>query len=166
MSGMETMHVAMDLLIRAQPEQVFAALTTGIALWWGPPYLYGTGVRNIVLEPKVGGRLYESWHIEPDDKIGALHGTVVVIQPPSRLVMQGCFGMIDHAAQGTVSFKLSRQDGGTLLHFSHNAFGELTEQTRTRYADGWRDLLDRLKALLEKHAVQGVQHDPALEDNL
>ena len=163
---MEKMQLTADLLIKAQPEQVFAALTSGIALWWGPPYLYGKEVRHLILEPKVGGRFYESWLLERDDKIGALHGTVVMIQPPTLLVMHGHFGMIEEAIQGTVSFKLASQNGGTLLHFVHNAVGDIDDAMKKRYETGWRDLLDRLKNLLEKRSVRGIKHDPALEDTL
>jgi DNA-binding transcriptional ArsR family regulator len=54
--------VAVDLAVTidAAPSQVFDAMTQNLSAWWGAPYLYGDA-KDIVLEPKVGGRLYEVW---------------------------------------------------------------------------------------------------------
>lgn len=159
-----TMEIAIELSIAASPDRVFAALTTGTALWWGAPFLENRNARDLILEPWLNGRLYECWGLNVDDKDGALLGTVIAISRPNLIKFQGTFGLSDRIVRGIVSFSLDPDDGGTKLAFWHKAIGEIDDAVRERYKTGWTELLERLKELMEVHRGHGVRHDPTLPE--
>lgn len=161
---MDIMQIALTEHISATLEQVFAALTTGTNLWWGAPYWEKQEAYDLILEARVGGRLYECWGRKGDDSQGALLGKVVAIKKPGLLKLQGPFGMSDRAVHGVVSFELQKEGDGVLLSFSHRVVGEVDRELERRYLEGWSKLLENLKALLEKHRVYGLGHDPTLEE--
>src|ERR1700734_327611 len=79
--------------INASPKRVFAALTTGIDVWWGDPYFENeAATKDLILEAKIGGRLYERWAMT-GDKQGSLLGIVTAINPPELLRLEGPFGL-------------------------------------------------------------------------
>ncbi len=56
------MQVEQAVTIQAPPHRVFEALTKDIASWWGSPHTIDEArAGDIVLEARVGGRLYEDW---------------------------------------------------------------------------------------------------------
>jgi len=154
--------VAVEILIEAEPYQVFNALTTGTAIWWGIPYLQRKDACDLIMEPKIGGRFYERWTLDKHDNKGALHATVVAIDPPHLLRLQGSFGMTTRAAWGTATIELKQAGKHTNVQFSYHAFGELDDIIEEEYARGWYDLLGRLKFFVEEGSAEGIKHDPSL----
>ena len=75
-----------SLLVRVPPAQAFRIFTEDIDLWWRRGLRYriaGAGRGIISMEPRVGGRLFESF----DDAAGAhIHETGRIIEwlPPDR----------------------------------------------------------------------------------
>ena len=53
--------IEQQVVIDAPPARVFAALTKHVSAWWGPPYVIGEDARDLVVEPRIGGRVYEDW---------------------------------------------------------------------------------------------------------
>src|SRR5262249_14175098 len=100
------MEVEIEMDLTANRERVFAALTTGAHVWWGPPYLENNDARDLIMEPTLGGRFYEQWSYLSEDGAGALLGNIVAIKKPELLRMRGSFGMSDKAVTGIVSFEL------------------------------------------------------------
>lgn len=47
--------------IDASPVEVWRALVKNTAAWWHEDYFIGSGPRTMIIEPRVGGRLYEDW---------------------------------------------------------------------------------------------------------
>ncbi|HSA92549.1 MAG TPA: metalloregulator ArsR/SmtB family transcription factor [Terriglobales bacterium] len=141
----QSIHIEQEVHIGAPPKRVFEALTKDIAAWWGAPYLLNQNARSIVLEPEIGGRLYEVWQ-EGD---GALWAVVTAIERDHKLTLSGPMGM-SGAVSGVIGYELEPDGKGTRLKLSHRAIGEVTEQTRANYTGGWNDLLaTRLKAFVE-----------------
>jgi uncharacterized protein YndB with AHSA1/START domain len=76
--------------VAVPPERAFAVFTEQIDLWWrrGPRFRHLRGERALIaIEPRVGGRLFES----ADDSDGTPAqeiGRVLVWQPPERLVFE------------------------------------------------------------------------------
>jgi hypothetical protein len=63
--------------------------------------------------------------------------------------MTGPMGMTG-AVQNVMEITLEPHDGGTRLHLTHRAIGELYDETESDYANGWAALLaGRLKAFVE-----------------
>jgi uncharacterized protein YndB with AHSA1/START domain len=154
-------HISTATCIDAPPERVFAALTTGVSVWWGAPYLENPNAKDLIFEPRLGGRFFERWSYT-NDKIGALIGTIAVFEPPWKLVMQGPFGMSESAVRSVVSFTLQETSEGTKVNLSHRAIGTISEQMRNEYGKDWKELLNRLKSFVEDGKADGLRRDPSL----
>ncbi len=154
--------VDIQIEIAASPERVFAALTAGIAYWWGTQHLENPDASDLVFETRVGGRLFERWDASTDRQ-GSLLATVVAIKKPELLVLNGQFGMRQKVMFGEVEIKLQPNGHNTLLTACHRAFGVFgTGEDDLDYERGWFDLMGRLKFFVEEGAGDGVRHDPSL----
>lgn len=72
-------------LVRSDVAHTFAVFVDTIAVWW-PVQPYSRGgerVRDVTIEPHVGGRVYETWA----DGTEVDWGQLLVWEPPHRLVM-------------------------------------------------------------------------------
>jgi uncharacterized protein YndB with AHSA1/START domain len=145
--------VEQEVTINASPERVFDALTSQVSAWWGAPYLLTDAPQGIILEPEVGGRLYEV----SGEGEGALWAMVTAIQKNRWLELTGPIGM-SGAMHSVVSFALEPKGEATLVKLAHHAVGELGEDTEANYSAGWHDLVGvRLKAFAETGERQGLQ---------
>jgi len=144
--------VALELTIAAPRAEVFAALTQDPGGWWGGPYLRSDSTR-LTLEPRLGGLFVEAW-----EGGGAVVATVTGWTDDSHLELAGPFHM--GAALGFATFELSERDGGTALQFSFRAIGAIDAGFRERAAEGWAELIGRLKTLVETGARLGIAPDP------
>jgi len=149
------MQVEQEISINASAERVFEALTQDISAWWGAPYLLTASPQAIILEPQVGGRLYE----QSASGDGALWATVTTIKKNERLELTGPVGASE-ALHSLVTFSLEPKNEGevTLLKLSHQAIGPFGDDTQANYHAGWQDLLGvRLKAFIEKGERHGLK---------
>jgi DNA-binding transcriptional ArsR family regulator/uncharacterized protein YndB with AHSA1/START domain len=131
-----TLDVANDVTISAPRDRVWAALLR-IGDWW--PHRFRDG-SSVVFEPVVGGRFYEDW----GDGSGALYGTVARISAPSHLTISGPMGM-GGPVVGLWSFELAEEGGRTVLHGTHRAFGDISEETAQGYTEGWTEVYAALR---------------------
>jgi uncharacterized protein YndB with AHSA1/START domain len=77
--------VRQSTLVRAGVEHTFATFVTAVGAWW-PVQPFSAGkdrVRQVTIEPRPGGRVYETW----DDGTEVGWCTVTAWEPPGRLVM-------------------------------------------------------------------------------
>jgi uncharacterized protein YndB with AHSA1/START domain len=160
------MNVAIDIEIEASPLRVFNAITNGVAIWWGRNYFESSeDAVDIVLESRVGGKFFERWSLDPKSHDGALLGTVVALKHGKLLRLRGSFGMGDTLIQGLVEYELFALGHATKLKFNHQAFGQISEETKARYSTSWNDLLGSLKLYLEDGQTDGIRHEPHLPHN-
>jgi len=148
-----SINITEEVVIKAAPPRVFNAVTKETRAWWGPPYLYTKLAENVILEPKLGGRFYEVWGTGQ----GRLWGIITQIRKNEWIEITGTIGM-KGAVQGIVSFSLEPKGESTLVTLTHHAIGQITEDTRSGYATGWKDLLGRLKTFIETGKKYGVGH--------
>jgi DNA-binding transcriptional ArsR family regulator/uncharacterized protein YndB with AHSA1/START domain len=154
--ALRVIHIEQEVVIEALPDQVFKALTQDVSAWWGAPYLYSETAEAMILEPKVGGRFYEDWGAGE----GVLWGTVTQIKNNERLELSGLAGWT-RAVQGIVLITLEKNGKATSVRLSHQAMGELDEQTRTDWSAGWQDLMGtRLRAFVERGIRYGIGQEP------
>lgn len=155
MSELGSIHIEAETVIAASPQQVWLALTTQTAAWWGAPYERGEA-EDIVLDARPGGLLLERWA----DGGGAVWGTVTAVRQDQRLEIEGPIGMAGPVT-GVVRITLDPQGEGTVVRLSHEAVGKVDYETQRRYSLGWDDLLGvRLKALVEDGTRYGVGQEP------
>jgi uncharacterized protein YndB with AHSA1/START domain len=92
---------------------------------------------SLVLEPWVGGRIFE----RAGDGREFEWGSVVAFEPPQRLVCEWL--VADLVTELEVRF-LDQVDGGTLVLLEHRGweqFGDEAGQRRNANAGGWEDVL-------------------------
>lgn len=129
-------NIELEIKMAAPREKVFEALTGEIGMWW--PYRVRKELaKELVLEPVVGGRFYESWGGDE----GILWGTVHQIKRGERLDLVGQIGMA-RLAHSFVTFVLEDDSGGTLVKLSHRGIGEMDEEVQQNYTQGWQHLME------------------------
>jgi DNA-binding transcriptional ArsR family regulator/uncharacterized protein YndB with AHSA1/START domain len=130
--------VRAEVRVDAPPPKVFDTLL-GIGDWW--PHRFRDG-SSVALEPWVGGRFMEDFA----DGSGALYGTVVLLDRPSALRVSGPMGMTGAVAGAWTVRCADDGEGGraTRVTLEHSAYGDVDEDTRTAYTEGWGEVLDLL----------------------
>jgi uncharacterized protein YndB with AHSA1/START domain len=107
------------------PAEVWAALTSW--RWWDPAHSYSGRPGVLVLEPKAGGTLSESW-----DGNSVWHATVVNAMPPKLLRMHGGFGPLQGLPVNAVlDFVLAPTGTGTTLTMTYRVGGPATAKLDT-----------------------------------
>jgi DNA-binding transcriptional ArsR family regulator/uncharacterized protein YndB with AHSA1/START domain len=134
-----TLDVANWISVAAPREKVYDAILR-MGGWWPHRFRDGSAV---VLEPYVGGRFYEDWGGET----GALYGTVVRLSRPDHFAVAGPMGMSGPVV-GVFGFELTEDGDHTVLKLSHRAFGDISDETRSAYEHGWRDVFAALRGEL------------------
>jgi uncharacterized protein YndB with AHSA1/START domain len=77
--------IRQSTIVRSDIDHTFEAFVRMIGAWWpvDPLSIGGNRVREVTVEQRLGGRVYETW----DDGSTADWGEVLVWEPPGRLVM-------------------------------------------------------------------------------
>ena len=146
-SDVSKIRIEQAIKIAAPREKVFQALTENVASWWGIPYLQNEAAKDILLEPRVSGRLYEVW----SETEGAEWARVTCIKTNEHLELAGRLAM-HGAVQYVVYFNLEDNGDRTMVNFSHHAIGDIDPQTAEMFSTGWDDLLNtRLRLFIEKN---------------
>ena len=115
-----TVRIETELRFEAGAERVFDAITKETLEWF--PQTFGEDrVQGVVVEPRVGGAVYENW----GDGAGYLYGLVTVYDPPQRYATRG------HLDAGTIldtDFRITQENDASLLQMSKVIVGPLTEE--------------------------------------
>ena len=126
--------VVEEITIAAPRERVFDSLSA-MGSWWPHRFVRDSRVQ---LEAVAGGRFWEEW---ADG--AALYATVTRVERPARLEYAGPMGM-RQPVTALVVYELEERDGGTRVRVTHRAFGDIDEETRRGYTEGWREVLAAL----------------------
>ena len=94
----------------------------------------------MTLEAFPGGR----WFRDLGEGNGHLWGHVQAIKRPTLLEITGPLFM-SYAAVSNLQYRLSEEDGGTLIKFHHNAFGVIPDDHRRGVTPGWTHLNQLVK---------------------
>ncbi len=126
--------------------EAFDLFTRRIHLWW-PTVTHSLGearTRRVVMDPRVGGRLYEVL----DDGTEHAWGAVLTWREPEEVAFTWHVGRPPDTAQ-TVTVTFSAAPPGTrivLTHAGWEALGPDAAERRESYAHGWRTVLARYAA--------------------
>jgi uncharacterized protein YndB with AHSA1/START domain len=138
--------VRKSLSVNATPERAFEVFTARFASWWPPSHHIGGGtMKACFIEPKVGGRWYET----AEDGSECDWGDVLVWSPPSRLVLAWRIGAdwAYHADLLTeVDVRFIADGERTRIEFEHRGLERMGEKAgETRVAldgdGGWTGIL-------------------------
>jgi len=154
--------VRQSAIVRAGAEHTFGTFVTTIGAWWPvEPFSAGKGrVRNVTIEPRSGGRVYETW----DDGTEIDWGTVTAWEPPVRFVMT----WTGTPAQTEVELTFAPLGPAlTRVSVEHRGWQALTDEQLSEdcalpggynsgaYAAGWATILQHLVDAISGHAVTG-----------
>ena len=144
--------------VKVPIEHAFEVFTSGLTRWW--PHNFGVGKKPIVrvlMEPRLGGR----WLEIADDGTETSVATIIVWEPPRRLVMLwqvNAQWKPDTAMRSEVDVRFSA-DGAevTMVELLHHKFetmgAEAGASLRKDVDGGWPGLLDRFaKEAAERRA--------------
>lgn len=147
--------VRRSVTVRAAPERAFEIFTTRFGAWWPATHSIGASpLRNAVIEPRVGGRWYETG----EDGSECDWGRVLAFEPPGRLVLAWKIGAdwkFDPNLLTEVEVRFTPVEGGTRVELEHRkleAYGERAEEVRGMIdspAGGWLGLLSAFATLAD-----------------
>ena len=135
-----TLTVTQEIHVRASLETTFAALLEQL----GPENETPEQKMPMVLEAWPGGR----WFRDLGDGNGHFWGHVQAIKRPALLEIVGPLFM-SYAVCSNMQYRLSEENGGTLIKFHHKAFGVIQEEHRKGVTPGWTNINQRVKARAE-----------------
>jgi uncharacterized protein YndB with AHSA1/START domain len=138
----ETFTIKEEIRVRASLEKTFASLLAEM----GPHNQTTDGTPlQMVLEARPGGR----WFRDLGGDNGHLWGFVQSIKKPVLLEIWGPLFM-STAATSNLMYRLTEEDGGTLITFTHTVYGPFPEDHRPRLGAGWTALHARVRAAAER----------------
>ena len=161
--SMELKFIDIKLIVNisATPERVFSLLTNNISDWWGKPYLSNQNSTQITLQPKIGGLLFESQGTDYYYK----WGEVSRLKKNEILEITGTLSM-PNAMFGRITFTLEKKGEGTKVELLHKAYGDLLDESKQKYTNGWNNLIGiRLKKLAEENIKMGLGFENNLISN-
>ena len=132
-----TMDNQLEHTIRAPRERVFEALTADMGVWW--PHRFSPEA-VVHLDARLGGQFYEE-HADG----GAIYASVTVLQRPSHVQLTGPMG-IAGPVMSVIDFTLTEDGDATVVALSHRAVGDISEETKQGYAEGWVEVFGVLEA--------------------
>ena len=135
-----------QLTVQASQERAFSVFAENMALWWLKEHHLGKSpFRKIVVEPRASGRWYELG----EDGSECEWGTVIVWDPPNRLVLGWQLNMdfkFDPALTTEVEVTFTRLGPKqTRVEFEHRnleRFGAAAAGLRKEMDAGWGQLLE------------------------
>ena len=130
----------------------FEVWTSRFGTWWPSDHtVSGDPHALVVLEPKVGGRIYE----RQVDGIEHEWGEVTRWEPPERLDYRWHLGRAREAATDVEVRFVPLDAGGTRVEIEHHGWerlGEAGADWRDRNRRGWESLLPHFAAAAERGA--------------
>jgi len=132
--------VTQEIHVRASLETTFETLLEQI----GPENESPERKMPMTIEPWPGGR----WFRNLGDNNGHLWGHVQAIKRPTLLEITGPLFM-SYGVVSNLQYRLSEENGGTLIKFHHKAFGLIQDEHRRGVSQGWSHMNSRIKARAE-----------------
>jgi len=136
-----SLKINQDIRVKASLKATFEALLEQL----GPSSEKPDGTpMNMKLEAWPGGR----WFRDLGDGNGHYWATVQAIKRPTLLEFSGPLFM-SYPVANNVQYRLSEQDGETLIEFCHAGFGLIQEEHRQGVVKGWSYMHEQAKRRAE-----------------
>ena len=123
-----------SVLVKVEPSEAFRIFTEEIDSWWRGGLRYRIGKRRSVvhLEPKLGGRLFESFETGAGPKVKQT-GHVTCFEPPSRLVLEWRAVNFAPHERTEVEVLFERSPSGTLVTVCHRGWSQIRPDHPVRH---------------------------------
>jgi uncharacterized protein YndB with AHSA1/START domain len=142
--GIESLMLKVEQEIRVQApiDVTFAALLEQL----GPLSEHPDGTpMHMKLEPWPGGR----WFRDLGGDNGHFWGSVQAIKRPTLLEITGPLFM-SYPVANNVQYRLSQEDGETVIRFCHAGFGLVQDDHRKGVVTGWSHIHDQVRQRAER----------------
>src|SRR5437868_14870628 len=136
-----TISITQEIRVRASLDATFAALLDQLGPHNEKP---DGGPIPMVLEAWPGGR----WFRDLDNGNGHFWATVQAIKKPTLLELAGPL-MMSYPVANNVQYRLSEENGVTVIKFRHSGFGLITDEHRTGVVKGWNYILENARKRAE-----------------
>jgi uncharacterized protein YndB with AHSA1/START domain len=133
--------------VNTAPTRAFEIFTAGMRRWWRPDYsINQSPIRDIIMEPRVGGR----WFERGEDDSECQWGKVLAWEPPGRLLLAWQITTewrFDPKLVSELEVRFIEEGTGTLVELEHRleGYGAAAAQVRELFdgPEAWMSLLDR-----------------------
>jgi uncharacterized protein YndB with AHSA1/START domain len=145
-AGLEnlTVTITQEIHVRASLEVTFEALLEQL----GPENDTPEGKRmSMKIEPWPGGR----WYRDLGDGNGHFWGHVQAIKRPTLVEITGPLFM-SYPVVSNLQYRLSEEDGGTLIKFHHLALGLIPDDHKQGMGKGWTHMHARVRERAERNS--------------
>jgi len=137
-----TLDIQQEIRVRASIEATFKALLEQL----GPSNETPNGTpMPLKLEPWPGGR----WFRDLGNENGHYWATVQAIKRPTLLEFCGPL-MMSHPVANNVQYRLSHENGETLIKFHHSAFGVIQDDHKKGMLAGWTYIHEQTRQRAER----------------
>jgi DNA-binding transcriptional ArsR family regulator len=130
----ETINTMLEVTMSADIPHTWKCLISDINLWWRKDFYTSPKTQAFILEPRVGGRMYEDYGNDE----GLLWANVIVLDAPFVLELKG--HLTPQFGGPAVSFlrlSLKEASGRTTLTLSDTVLGAVSEKTQADLKEGW-----------------------------
>lgn len=127
---------SVSVLVKVPPLDAFRYFTEDIDQWWrrGLQYRIGKGRSVLHLEPREGGRLFESFETSHGEKV-VQTGTVTHWAPGSKLVLEWRAVNFAPNEKTEVEVRFEKSPSGTLVTVKHRGFSRLRADHPVRHGE-------------------------------
>ena len=141
--GIESLSLSVnqEILVRASLDTTFTALLEQLGPYNETPE--GTPL-PMKLEPWPGGR----WFRDLGEGNGHFWGVVQAIKRPALLEIVGPLFM-SYPVANNVQYRLSEENGVTLIKFRHAGFGLITDEHKAGVVKGWYCIIENVRRRAE-----------------
>jgi len=136
-----TLNVTQEIRVQAPIETTFAALLEQLGECNETPD--GTSI-PMKLEAWPGGR----WFRDLGDGNGHFWATVQAIKRPTLVEFNGPLFM-SYPVSNNVQYRLTEENGETVIQFCHAAFGLIQEAHRKGVTSGWANIHEKIRKRAE-----------------
>ncbi len=126
---------AASVFVRVAREDAFEIFTNEIDAWWrtGPKYrIAGRRRGRIFIEPKLGGRLFETFELSTGSRTIEV-GKVTVFEPPARLALEWRGVNFKPNEKTFVEVSFEEQGEGTMVTVRHRGWSALPDDHPARH---------------------------------